>query len=120
MDDPLPFHIDRALSQTAKAGLRYAVLPEPWMAEWFNYIGQHMPPGQVRTQFHWFNYCGHQEHHWDTSKFPVIDGDVYLCLMTRGHEGPCGYASLIESPSGTHPIAEGFEGILTIGNPKHR
>lgn len=127
-DEPMGLMVDRALAQTAEAGLRYAVIPEPWMQEWFLYLGR-LPIG-TRGKFNWFHYCG-DHNSWDCDKFPKNDGDVYVCLIPLecepdkdwriSHEGPCGYARLLEPNSRrVQPIAEGFEHIPTLGAPPPR
>lgn len=130
---PMGLMVERSLAQTARAGLTYAVIPKPWMVDWFR-------DGFIEHRFEWYRYCGHKEHGWDTDKFPIVDGDVYVCLIVvhvceqepnphhvghdvapRPHDGPCGYHRII-NPSATRsgPVAEGFESVITYPGDGYR
>jgi hypothetical protein len=120
-DTPLGRMINQSLIQTAKLGSAYAVIPKPWIREWLSWF-----PRNERKGFHWFRYCGHKEHGWDTDKFPVVDGDVYICLIVVHvceeeqnphhvghdvppcpHEGPCGYERMINPTQVRGPALQG-------------
>lgn len=103
--------IDRALAQTARAGLTYAVVPQPWLIDW---VGR---GGFYGDTFDWTTLCIHPRFRIGDTSFPCVDGDVYLCLLAYEHEGPCGYDRLINPTQVRGPIAEGFEGIITFPGP---
>lgn len=109
--------VDRALAQTAKAGLTYAVVPFPWLFEdWF-----HITRTGANV-FEWYRYCGMKGEGWNCDKFPQRDGDVFICLVERpiandmhaDHDGPCGYEGVLHRHTG--PAAEGFESVETLNH----
>lgn len=82
--------MDRALSQTANAGLTYAVIPMPWMMDWFRYV-QWCNERRMFTRFDPRQHCGLPG--WEFDGGPETldgDGNFVLCLREPDHEGDCG------------------------------
>lgn len=83
--------VDRALAQTATAGLRYAVVPMPWMDDWFRYV-EWCRERHVAQSFVWWRYCGLPG--WEFEGGPESldgDGNFRFCLLPVGHEGECAH-----------------------------
>lgn len=90
MEDPIS--IDQALSQTAEK-FSWAVLPLPIVEAWFRGIGEVEKKEREEGVhgFHWWRLCGLPGWDFDPVQRAGGDenGDVWLCLLRKGHEGPC-------------------------------
>lgn len=90
-----PVLIDRALAQTARAGLKYAVVDIPSIDEWLKLIGKHGD-----QTFAWWLHCGHRGWNFKRMTFGetgnengpymrIEDGCYRICLLPAKHEGDC-------------------------------
>lgn len=106
----MPGMIDRALKQTHEAGLHYVVIPEPWLIDWISWIQRN------GSRWDFWDLCLMPNFGFDdVSAFPEQDGDRYMCLLACGHDGPCGYESVLNAGRAMLPIAQEFSGALTLG-----
>lgn len=98
--------MDRALAQTTDAGFVYAALPEPWWEAWVQWQADRA----MTDCWLWMGSC--LAPGWALDKIPVVDGDVWLCLLAPGHEGDCGWAHLSSHDTQPVPTSEGVAGAF--------
>lgn len=87
-----PGMTDRSLAQMVKVGLRYASVPEPVFTEYVGWAADH------GCKLDWSAVCITVSEDADLATISVDtdgDGNVLLCLLERGHDGPCGHKFLM-------------------------
>lgn len=78
-----PAMVDRALYQTWKVGLKYAAVPMP---VWEDFCRWSIESG---CRLDWATLCGYDD------QPPDDEGNIYVCLLERDHDGEHGYAAFV-------------------------
>lgn len=82
-----PALTDRALAQTVRAGLTYAVVPLPWFHDWLTWAVARGGAGFDTEEMCWRK---------DVEGVVDDEGNIHLCLLHEDHDEPCGYMRAIE------------------------